>query len=89
MPPPVPVGGAGFGGAVPPPGQVAPPGKIRHGTAFGVEFGRAYVVNREGKLLQTLRLPYESFQQVLQPPPAALRPNGPFSLPPRAAIKGG
>jgi hypothetical protein len=46
---------------------------VRFGTAFGIEFGRAYEVSKDGKVVRTLTLPPESFQQELRPP-ARFRP---------------
>ncbi len=58
------------GGAFPPP---PPPfrGKVRYGTEFGIEYGRAYEVSKKGDIVKTLTLTPESFQKVLPPPPAA------------------
>ncbi len=44
------------------------PGKFRHGTEFGIEFGLAYEVSKSGSLERTLKLPVESFEhKVLAP----------------------
>jgi hypothetical protein len=43
--------------------------KVRVGTTFGVEFGMAYEVAKDGKLVRVQSLPFENFQQTLQPPP--------------------
>jgi hypothetical protein len=51
----------------PPPWQP----QVKVGTTFGVEFGMAYEVSREGKLLRSQMLPYQSFQDRLVPPPGA------------------
>jgi hypothetical protein len=81
---------------LPPPGAQppAPPGalafpppppprfKVKVGTAYGVEFGRAYVISKEGKVVQTQRLPAEPFQNNLNPPPVFRRPVDPVPLPP-------
>ncbi len=43
--------------------------RFKTGITFGVEFGAAYEVDREGKLARTRILPVESFQQRLPSPP--------------------
>lgn len=39
------------------------------GTTFGIELGKAYIVNAKGEVIRTEELAIESFTQVLQPPP--------------------
>ncbi len=62
--------------------RVAPPkfGVVKVGTTFGIEFGRAYVVNKKGEVIATEDLPIETFTQQLN-----VRPNigpGPRPNPP-------
>lgn len=45
------------------------PLKVKTGTTFGIEFGMAYEVDKQGKLVRIEQLPIQSFTQVLQPPP--------------------
>src|SRR5262249_2526657 len=87
LPPPPAAGGAGPQAAPQPPPGPVPFRKIRVGTTFGIEFGRAYGFNKDGKLLQTLRRPVTSFQQVQAPPPGVGRPNPVLPLPPQANPK--
>lgn len=63
--------------------------KVKVGTAFGIEFGRAYVINKEGHVIRTERLDFESFQNTLQPPPGVGPPVHPLPLPvpPRGDVK--
>jgi hypothetical protein len=64
------------------------PQPYKVGTAVGIEFGVAYVVSKEGKVLHTETLPIESFTQQLQPPPG-MRPGlppGRPGLPPRLEV---
>jgi hypothetical protein len=68
--------------AAPPPRLPPPPielPRVRYGTSFGIEFGVAYEVDKNGKVVRTLTLPVESFQRELPPPPRI----GPRDLPPR------
>jgi hypothetical protein len=64
------------GGAAPAgkPPRVMP--RIRYGTAFGVEYGMAYEVSKNGEVVHTEALPIETFRQVL-PPPSQRGPAGP------------
>jgi hypothetical protein len=55
--------------------------KVKVGTTYGVEFGVAYEVGKDGTLVGTAVLPFASFQQELQPPPR-IGPRDPFPLPP-------
>jgi hypothetical protein len=64
----------GPGGAAPAP--PARPQGARFGTGYGVEFGRAYEVSKDGELLRTRTLAVEGFKRVLPPPPAAFGPPG-------------
>jgi hypothetical protein len=66
--------------AFPPP---PPPGfrTYRVGTTFGVEFGMAYEVSKDGTVLRSQMLPFESFQRELLVPPGVGRP-GPIPVPP-------
>jgi hypothetical protein len=59
------------GGAFPPPPP--PRMKVRYGTEFGVEYGRAYEVSKKGDVVKTQTLTPESFQKDLPPPPAGGR----------------
>jgi hypothetical protein len=43
---------------------------VRTGTSFGVEFGRGYEVDKQGKVVRTVTLPIQSFQRELPPVPA-------------------
>jgi hypothetical protein len=62
--------------------KVAPPrpGTFRWGTQFGVEFGRAYEVDKKGEIVRTQTLAIEPFKHELPPPP--VRGGGPRELPP-------
>jgi hypothetical protein len=62
------------------PGKRVPPKgiEVKTGTTFGVELGRAYVVNKKGEVTATEDLPIESFTQQLNAP--GIRP-GPVPLP--------
>jgi hypothetical protein len=44
-------------------------GRFKTGTSFGIEFGVAYDVDREGKVVRTQVLGFEPFEQRLPPPP--------------------
>ncbi len=55
--------------------------KVKVGTTFGVEFGMAYEVDKDGKVVKIEHLPIQSFTQVIQPPPG-IGPR-PVPLPPR------
>ena len=78
---------------LPPPPRVGQGGKIqppppprfhrfKTGVSFGIEFGMAYEVDKQGKLVQTRSLPIESFVDRLPPPPARFLPPGrPVPLP--------
>jgi hypothetical protein len=82
------------GGAVPPGKRLPqPPGpgakirppfpqKFKVGVTFGVEFGMAYEVSKEGKLVQTQSLPPVTFQTQLPPPPRIGPRPVPLPLPP-------
>jgi hypothetical protein len=48
--------------------------RIRVGTTFGIEYGVAYEVDKEGDLVRVLVLPAEGFGAELQPPPGIGRP---------------
>jgi hypothetical protein len=72
-------GGPGFLFPPPPP---LDPGKFRWGTQFGVEFGRAYEVDKAGDFVRTLTLPIESFQKELPAPPARIIGRDPPPPPP-------
>ncbi len=61
------------GGARPPRFQ-----QFKTGTTFGIEFGRAYIVNKKGEVEATEDLPIEPFTRILPPPPGA---GGPRPLP--------
>jgi hypothetical protein len=85
-PPPLPPGKGGGQAPAPPPGgarQPPPPPnfRVKVGTTFGVEFGMAYEVSKEGKLLHSEVLPFQAFQVELPPPPAVGRPV-PLPVPP-------
>lgn len=67
--PPVPPGG----GAIPPPPDFA---EVTWGTGFGVEFGRRYLFNKDGKLAKTVTLSPTAFKLEVPPPPAAGPPRG-------------
>lgn len=51
--------------------RAAPPKgfQVKIGTTFGIEFGRAYVVNKNGEVTATEDLPIESFSHELNAPP--------------------
>jgi hypothetical protein len=53
------------------PKQPAP--RVRYGTTFGIEFGMAYEVSKQGRVVRTEVLPTEAFRHDLPPPPR-LRP---------------
>jgi hypothetical protein len=59
--------------------------RFKTGVAFGVEFGTAYEVDREGKLVRTQVLPVETFENRLPPPPQVGPRGGPIPLPPPPA----
>lgn len=83
QPPRIAPGGAGA--AFPP-----PPPRFRRkvGTTFGVEFGRMYVISKEGKIVRTERLSFASFQQTTNALPlGGPRPVDPVPLPPRPGLK--
>ncbi len=64
------------------------PQPYKVGTAFGIEFGVAYVVSKEGKVLHVETLPVETFTQEMQVPPG-IRPGlppGRPGLPPRLEV---
>jgi hypothetical protein len=72
--------------------RVAPPKgfTFKTGTTFGIEFGRAYVVNVKGEVTGTETLAIESFtQQLTAPPGIGPRPGpiGPRPVPLPAPIK--
>jgi hypothetical protein len=78
--PPVPVPPGGKRRPPPP-----PPQGFRTGTEFGIEFGVAYEVNRNGTVERVLKLPIESFEnKILAPqgPQDRLTPFDPPPLPP-------
>jgi hypothetical protein len=73
-------GGVRRGGLLQPPRKDAPgppppprQPRFRYGIAFGVEFGLAYEVSKQGEVVRTEVLPTEAFRHDL-PPPARLRP---------------
>ena len=69
---------------IPPGAAPAPPIRpegVRFGTSYGVEFGRAYEVAKDGGLVRTRTLAVEGFQRVLPPPLAAPR-KGPLPVVP-------
>ncbi len=67
------------GGAFPPP----PPRRIKVGTTFGIEFGRAYIISKDGKVVSTKQLPFASYQNTINPPPGVAFPRRPVDpLPP-------
>jgi hypothetical protein len=45
------------------------PIKVKTGIAFGIDYGMAYEVDKEGKLVRIERLPVQAFTEVLQAPP--------------------
>ena len=60
--------------------RAAPPRpiKMKVGTTFGVEFGMAYEVDKDGKLVRIQELPIDSFTSTIQPPPGVRPgPGGP------------
>jgi hypothetical protein len=59
---------------------------VKVGTTFGIEFGMAYEVSREGTLLRSQMLPFESFQRELRMPVGRPLP-GPLPLPPARGPK--
>jgi hypothetical protein len=63
--------------------RVAPPKgfAVKTGTTFGIEFGRAYIVNVKGEVTGTETLAIESFTQQLNPPPGIPGPIGPRPVP--------
>jgi hypothetical protein len=58
------------------------PRRFKTGTSFGVEFGMAYEVTKEGKVVRTQSLPIEPFEQRLPPPPRIGPGPRPVPLPP-------
>jgi hypothetical protein len=80
LPPPPAKGGAPLMFPPPPPRDFP---KMRYGTSFGIEFGRAYEVSKAGDIIKTMTLPIESFQKELPPPPAPFIGRDPPALPPR------
>jgi hypothetical protein len=90
--PPAPVPPIRRGAARPPALQPPPPPRefpqVRFGTTFGIEYGLAYEVNKEGNVVKTLTLAPESFQKELPLPPGIrpirpVDPLPPLRLPPR------
>jgi hypothetical protein len=77
-PPPLPPKGPGLKAPVAafPPPPPPPRFKVRYGTTFGIDFGVAYEVSKEGEVLRTQVLPIQSFRQVIPPPPVPRRPIG-------------
>lgn len=72
--------------ALPPPPPPPFKQQFKVGTTFGVEFGRIYRVSKDGKTIQTGNLSFESFTQVLNPPPF-VGGGGPFNPPPLPPVK--
>jgi hypothetical protein len=66
--------------ALPPVALMRPPPpqrfRVRYGTTFGVEFGMAYEVDKSGKVVKILTLPFEGFHQEIPPPPVLGGPRG-------------
>lgn len=79
LPPPPPIKGVkpGLGAFPPPPPRFE---RIRVGTTFGIEYGVAYEVDKDGDLVRILVLPAEGFGEQLQPPPGS---GGPLPRPGR------
>src|SRR5204862_5933244 len=84
-------GGAGGPVADPrrlPPAPIAPkvrppfPQKFKTGMTFGVEFGIAYEVSKEGNLVRTQSLAPTTFETRLSPPPRIGPRPVPLPLPP-------
>jgi hypothetical protein len=85
--PPFPLPPLPPGKGIQPPPRLPPPPppplfRAKVGTAFGVEFGMAYEVSKDGKVASSRMLPFQPFQRELPPPPAAFGPRGrPVPLP--------
>ncbi len=78
--PAVPAQKGGLAAFPPPPPRDFP--KVRYGTQFGIEYGIAYEVTKNGKIDRTLILPIESFSKELPPPPAIGPRGGPRGVDP-------
>lgn len=62
--------------------RVAPKNmQYKVGTTFGIEFGRAYIIDKKGEIVRVEELPIEPFTQQLAPPPGVGPGPGPRPLP--------